>query len=94
MRFHREPDGRLLDDDPVGFYQSHRKGWSILIEQWSIELLDGFHRQRARYFATWRVRGLELSADFRSARQERHTQVEWTANWGIYRLGERNDDGP
>ncbi len=83
---HREPDGRFLGHEPVEFYQSHRKGWSIYYEDWSIELLETLRQRGARYFASSFAEGLKEQSEFLRTMGDRYTLLDRTPKWAIFRL--------
>ncbi len=83
---HREPDGRYLGHEPVEFYQSHRKGWSIHYDDWSMELVDALRRKGAKYFATSYADGLDQKTHFLRTMGNRYTLLERTPRWAIFRM--------
>jgi len=84
---HRTSDGDLIEGDPIDFYNSHRKGWSLSTSQTSPEMLEKLRRHGARYFATFfpqnllsdspRMGGL-LAGGYKS--------LEVTTQWAIYEI--------
>ena len=83
---HREADGRYLGHEPIEFYQSHRKGWSLNPEDWSIDLVDTLRGRGAEYFATSYVEGMFEKPGFVAAMNASYTLLEGTSKWRIYRL--------
>ncbi len=87
---HRTSEGEFLHHDCVDFYLSHRKGWSLGIDQVTPALLETL-RQRGASYVCYFV------ADVRFAFNGRHpdvgrafgpncTPIEVAPHWGIYRL--------
>jgi len=83
---HREPDGQYLGHEPVEFYQSHRKGWSIHYEDWSIELVEALQKRGAMYFASSHSEGLNQQSEFLRLLGDRYTLLERNPKWVIFRL--------
>ncbi len=86
---HRTPEGYFLWADPIDFYHSHRKGWSLDDEQATPEYIESLRTQGADYFATRFPEIVEQKPALIKALTERYTPVERTPEWLIVRL-----DGP
>jgi len=72
--------------DPIDFYFSHRKGWEISVDQWSISLIDSLREQGARYFASYYPKGLEIKEAFAQGMKQKYPLLEATDRWFIYSL--------
>jgi hypothetical protein len=83
---HVEPDGFGSRDDPVELYHSHRRGWSMVFDDDSIEVIEALRRKGGTWFATRAVDYLDGLPTFRCALDERFTLVERTGKWAVYRL--------
>jgi len=83
---HRTAEGEYLSQDPVDFYFSHRKGWSIHDAQSSPELLEALRKRGAKYFATFYPEIFERYPSLKMTLADRYIPVEVTPKWAIYRL--------
>lgn len=83
---HRTANGEYLGSDPVDFYLSHRKGWSIDESHASPEFVETLRQRGAKYFATFAPGILERRPDLKVELGRSHTPVEVTPRWAIYRL--------
>ena len=72
--------------DPIDFYISHRKGWEIDLDQWSLSLVDSLRQQGARYFGSFWPMGLDVKTDFAKGLREKYKLLEATDRWVIYSL--------
>ncbi len=73
--------------DPIDFYISHRKGWEISLDQWSVSMVDSLREQGARYFASYYPKGLEIKEAFAQGMRQKYSLLEATDRWFIYSLG-------
>lgn len=83
---HREPDGRYLGHRPVELYLSHRKGWALHLEDWSLETIEYLRAKGAEYFASWYMEGFEEKRTLLEEMADNYTVVEQNDRWVIYRL--------
>jgi hypothetical protein len=84
---HRTAWGEYLWCDPIDFYISHRKGWSVDALQVTPEFLETLQKRGAKYFATADVRLVfEQNPELKDALERSYTPVEVTRGWVIYRL--------
>lgn len=89
---HRTPQGEYLYCDPVDFYLSHRKGWSIDEEQATPEFLETLRQRGAKYLATFYPDIFERNPKLKPALDLSYTPVEITKRWAIYRLDDKYKD--
>jgi Dolichyl-phosphate-mannose-protein mannosyltransferase len=86
---HRTQEGEYLECDPVDFYYSHRKGWSLDDRQASPELIETLRQRGAKYFATVFPGIFKRHPDLKEALARSYVPVEVTREWVIYRLNEQ-----
>jgi 4-amino-4-deoxy-L-arabinose transferase-like glycosyltransferase len=72
--------------DPIDLYHSHRRGWEIDLDEWSISLIDSLKQQGARYFATFYPMGLDKNKAFAERMKNKYSEIEATDRWVIYGL--------
>jgi 4-amino-4-deoxy-L-arabinose transferase-like glycosyltransferase len=96
---HRTAQGERLFCDPVDFYLSHRKGFSLDDSLLTADFLEVLRRRGARYFATFYPQLLKENPQVQAALDRDYTPLEVTTQWAIYRLddpaqrGERSGGG-
>lgn len=83
---HRTAYGEYLECDPMDFYYSHRKGWSLDENQASPEFIDTLRRRGAKYFATAYPKILERRPDLKVTLDRSYTAIDITPKWIVYRL--------
>lgn len=83
---HRTAEGEYLECDPVDFYRSHRKGWSLDDRQATPAFVETLHGRGAKYFATAFPEILDLHPDLKSTLDRSYTALDVNSNWAIYRL--------
>lgn len=86
---HRSSDGQILHHDPVDFYLSHRKGWSVGVDQITPALTESLRQRGAKYLAYFVAdvfMALPRHPDMASAGGPGCSPVEVDSHWGIYRL--------
>ncbi len=83
---HRTANGEYLTSEPVDFYLSHRKGWSIDENQGSPEFIDTLRKRGARYFATFYPQIFARHPEAKIVLDRCYAPVEVTEGWAIYRL--------
>ncbi len=97
---HRTAQGERLLCDPVDFYLSHRKGFSLDDSLLTADFLEILRRRGARYFATFYPQLLKENPQVQAALERDYTPLEVTAQWAIYRLDDpaerakRSSGGP
>jgi hypothetical protein len=90
---HRTAEGEYLYCDPIDFYLSHHKGWSIDGVQATPEFVETLRRRGAKYFATQEAKHIfEQSPDLKTALERCYTPLEVTPEWVIYRLDDQRSD--
>jgi 4-amino-4-deoxy-L-arabinose transferase-like glycosyltransferase len=72
--------------DPIDFYFSNRKGWEVNLDNWTLQLIEDYKQQGAAYFATFWPMGLDIKPQFAKAIRDKHTLLEATDRWVIYKL--------
>jgi hypothetical protein len=86
---HRTLDGDLIAGDPTDFYNSHRRGWSLLASQTSPEMLRKLEKHHAQYFATFYPKYLyQQQPEIKSYLETHALPVDITGRWIIYHLPE------
>ncbi len=83
---HRTAWGEYLWSNPIGFYLSHRKGWSLEAQQATPEFIETLRRRGARYFATAEPEILQSRPELRATLDRCYTPLEKTTEWALYRL--------
>ena len=66
--------------------QVHRRGWIILYEDWSIEVVEALRKKGARYFITPYAYGLQHNTGLFEALDQRYRRMEHTSSWAFYDL--------
>lgn len=82
---HRTPEGEFLDCDPMDFYHSHRKGWSLDERQATPEFVETLRGRGARYLATPFPELLEKHPDLEAALDSSYVPLDSSLG-AIYRL--------
>lgn len=72
--------------DPIDFYFSHRKGWEVDLDDWSLSLVVLLKQQGAHYFATFWPMGLDRKRVFAEGMRDEYRLLEATRRWVIYAL--------
>jgi hypothetical protein len=83
---HRTAEGEFLYADPIDFYYSRRKGWSIDDFQATPSFVNELRSRGAKYLASAFKPTLERHPDLMEALNRDHTLLESTERWAIYRL--------
>ncbi len=89
---HKTAEGEYLAFQPVDFYLSRRKGWSVTGEQLTPEFLEALRQRGAAYFATTCcVFGPDDNVmasypDLREFAACAYEPLEVSEQWSIYRL--------
>jgi hypothetical protein len=83
---HRTAQGEYLHCDPMDFYLSHRKGWSIDQTMATPEFLETLRRRGAKYFATFDQEIFKRHPELKTALERSYIPLEVTPQWAIYRL--------
>jgi hypothetical protein len=83
---HRTPEGEQLYCDPVDFYLSHRKGWSLDEALATPERVEALRQRGAAYLGTFFPAVLERQPELKRLLDERHTLVGSEGRWSLYRL--------
>ena len=78
--------GEYLLYNPLDFYLSGRKGWSLSDRQVSPDLIERLRQRGARYLATWSPHSLEADPRTRPWLEATQEAVEVTPRWVVYRL--------
>jgi hypothetical protein len=87
---HRTPEGEYLECDPVDFYRSDRKGWSLDERQATPEFIAALRQRGAKYFATGFPEIFQRHPELKAELDRSYTPVEVTPDWAIYRLDEQS----
>lgn len=85
---HREPDGRFFGHEPIELYQSGRRGWTVHVEDWTIETLEYLKAKGASHFGTWYADGIGERGEFIKTVRERYTVIHDSPAILLVRLGE------
>ena len=72
--------------DPIDLYFSHRKGWVIDLDEWTLPRIESLRQQGARYFVSYYPKGLELNKTFVQGLNDKYTLLERTERWFLYLL--------
>jgi hypothetical protein len=82
----RTAQGAYIAVDPIDFYLSHRKGWSLDDVLATPAFVETRRQRGAKYFATFFPEIFDRHPDLRSALERNYQRVEVTPQWAIYRL--------
>ena len=84
---HRFAPGLFLYCDPRDFYLAHRKGWSLDDTQATPAFLDVLRERGARSVGIFdKEQVFERQPELKAALELRHTPLEVTDRWALYRL--------
>ena len=78
--------GHYPPRNPINFYFSHRKGWEIDLDEWSIALVESLKQQGARYFVSYYPMGLDIKKEFAQQLRSEYKLLEASDRWFIYAL--------
>jgi len=83
---HRTAEGERLYVDPVDFYLSHRKGWSLDEVQATPEFVETLRQRGAQYVATSYPEIFTRQRELKAALDSRYTLIDINSGWAIYQM--------